>query len=307
MAIDVGSAAIDRAGNSDLSDYTFIAAENPANESGTINHIEVYIYSDTGTIEVASFYKTNGNTFSTRGSTGVLEVEVGLNVYNAPGDFTAFDINIGDYIGIHGVGSTIRIEQDSSGDGKWYKPGDYIPCTDTLFSWLVDRTISLYATGGVTGYTISVGSGSFTLTGQILNLLKGFKILISSGVFDWVGFSVTLTKGAVGYTITIEAGEFTETGQVVALLKGFNVIIESGTFNWTGFIAVLISSGFKIDAATGEYIIAGFPVLIRLKQGEWTIKRRPTDGWVEETKPSDGWEEETKPEDNWNEEEKPGG
>jgi len=147
MAIDVGAAAIDRASDADLNGYTFIAAENPANANGKINHIEIYISIDTGTIEVASFYKTNGNVFSTRGQTGILDVEVGLNVFNAPADFTAFDINAGDYIGVHGAGANIRIEQDSSGDGKWYHFGDDIPCTDTTFSWLTDRTISLYATG----------------------------------------------------------------------------------------------------------------------------------------------------------------
>jgi hypothetical protein len=157
--IDVGSAAIDRASSADTANYTTVAAENPANASGTINHIEIYMNSAGAgaTIDVASFYVVSGNNLSTRGSSGNLTVVVGLNTFNAPGDFTAFDINVGDYIGFYSSSTGLpRIEQDITGSGKWYKPGDYIPCTDTVFTWLADRTISLYAEGS-TGAPPAVG------------------------------------------------------------------------------------------------------------------------------------------------------
>ncbi|MBA7547789.1 hypothetical protein ES705_40225 [subsurface metagenome] len=70
----------------------------------------------------------------------------GLNIFNAPEDFTAFDINEGDYIGL--FGDDIAIEQDTSGGvGWWYVTEDAVPCTNKLFTFLADRTISLYATG----------------------------------------------------------------------------------------------------------------------------------------------------------------
>jgi len=146
--IDVGTDASDRGSSSDRAGYTTIATENPANASGTINHIEIFINgTPSGVIDVASFEQVSTNTFTSRGSSGDLSVVTGLNIFNAPADFTAFDINAGDYIGFFANATAMRIEMDTSGNGYWYSYADRIPCTNQLFSVTADRTISLYATG----------------------------------------------------------------------------------------------------------------------------------------------------------------
>lgn len=162
--IDVGSAAIVRASSADTAGYTTIATENPANASGTIDHIEIYMNSVLGAIiDVAAFEQVSANTFTSRGSSGNLNVVVGLNTFNAPGDFTAFDITAGDYIGFYGGGPTNRIEQDTTGDGKWYSYADRIPCTNQLFTVTASRTISLYATGSTGEAPPEVGAQPFIL------------------------------------------------------------------------------------------------------------------------------------------------
>jgi len=164
--IDVGSAATDRGSSADTLGYTTIATENPANASGTIDHIEIFMNSATSAvIDVAAFEQVDTNTFTSRGSSGNLNVVAGLNTFNAPGDFTAFDIEAGDYIGFYGSGTANRIEQDTSGDGKWYSYADRIPCTNQLFTAVASRTISLYAEG-----TISGGPPAPKIQSQILIL-----------------------------------------------------------------------------------------------------------------------------------------
>lgn len=150
--IDVGAAASDRGSSSDTLGYTTIATENPANASGTINHIEIFMNTATAAvIDVAAFEHLGSNYFTSRGSSGNLNVVAGLNTFNAPTDFTAFDIEAGDYIGFYGSGTANRIEQDTSGDGKWTNFADNIPCTNQLFSVVASRTISLYAEGSIGG------------------------------------------------------------------------------------------------------------------------------------------------------------
>lgn len=142
--IDVGAPAIDR-DSYGASAYTWIGKENPANATGTIDHIEIWATGN-GNIEVASFEEVSENTFTTRGSSGLLTVLTGLNIFNAPGDFTAFDINEEDYIGIY-TGTAYGVDITYSGEGMWFQSGDLIPCTNQSFNWYATATISLYATG----------------------------------------------------------------------------------------------------------------------------------------------------------------
>lgn len=144
--IVVGSAAIDRSSSSGYN-TTCIATENPANASGVIDHIEIYMSTIVGgIIDVAAFEQVGANIFTSRGSSGNLTAAVGLNTFDAPGDFTAFDINAGDYIGVY-IMSSESIDRANTGSGYWTNGGDEIPCTDLTFTFTASRTISLYAEG----------------------------------------------------------------------------------------------------------------------------------------------------------------
>ena len=145
MSIIVGSSAINRAA-SDVG-KTNIIKENPATATGTIDHLEAYIadvsYARTDVV-FASFIDEGSNTFSSRGNTPVLTGAEGLNEWDAPGDFTAFDINSGDYIGAYIEGS---IDLDNSGEGVWVVDGNQIPEESGVYTFWDDMTRSIYASG----------------------------------------------------------------------------------------------------------------------------------------------------------------
>lgn len=139
--IDIGNPAIDRA-TSLLTDRTYIDRVNPANASGIINKVEIYV--DTPgmfNIKIATFYVVDGNNLSTRDSEAVDDV--------GSAGYHSFDVNIdveaGDYIGIYMKSGTL--DRSTAGTGHWYLAGDQIPCSNVTFTPYSDDTMSLYGTG----------------------------------------------------------------------------------------------------------------------------------------------------------------
>jgi len=168
MAIDVGPPATDQASSGDS--YTIINATNPANATGTIDHIEIYGAAlDATGDQVGSYFLVSGTSFTSRGNTDVdLPIATGLNEYDAPGDFAAFAINITDYIGFH-QGEDDTIDRDigaPSGDGCWYKTGDYCPCTNEAFEYY-DADYSVSATGIELGGVAPTGVFCGPLVGSL--------------------------------------------------------------------------------------------------------------------------------------------
>jgi len=145
MAIDVGIDATLQSSN--ISNYTFVEEQNPANATGTLDHLEVYCgAAGTGTADFGSFYVVSGANLSTRDTALGLAVGAALNTFDAPGDFTAFNINIGDYIGVSVAGMGQRYKT-STGTGVWIISGDYVPCTNQAFTYLANWRSAIYATG----------------------------------------------------------------------------------------------------------------------------------------------------------------
>jgi hypothetical protein len=140
--IDIGAAAIDRASRVNLL-YTFVEGSNPANDTGKIDTVEMWLdIAGTG-IEVATFIHEGSNVLSTRDYEAIGSVAAGSKQ-----TFTGLNMDVatGDYIGICGTAG--EIDTDSSGGtGLWYKSGDNIPCTSQTFAWIADYIISLYGTG----------------------------------------------------------------------------------------------------------------------------------------------------------------
>lgn len=140
--IDIGSAAIDRAYANSIAD-TWIVKENPANANGTITSIEIYCNQALQNCEVATFYSTGIDEFSTRDTHFIGTVTAGSKQ-----TFSGLDIDVetGDYLGYYASGG--KDENDNSGTGVWFKyDTDAIPCTETGFTFIDDATISFYGTG----------------------------------------------------------------------------------------------------------------------------------------------------------------
>jgi len=177
MTIDVGPGCGNR-GFTWPANYSLIVKDNPANAAGTIDYVCVYADSDMSGIEFASFADEGSEVLSTNGNTSGSNLgAIGdqQNEYNAPGDFTAFNINVGEYIGIYWSGG--NIDRDSSGfAGMWWVANDQIPCSSVTFNLEVDDTISLYAIGTEAGgetYELSALISGASATGSPgMNVLR---------------------------------------------------------------------------------------------------------------------------------------
>ena len=145
--INVGAAAIDRDASA-LMTGTWISKEGPADGSGTITLIKIYVAYNIEDLEVAFFELVDTNTFTTRSvsgnlgnfATGYHEIEVSMAIVE------------GDRIGCYGCAG--YMERAASGDGVWREwDVDYIPCTNQLFTFVDANTISLHGVGE----TVAVG------------------------------------------------------------------------------------------------------------------------------------------------------
>lgn len=138
--IDIGSEAINR--DTYASSGTIIERGNPANASGKITSVEIYAYENLQNCQVATFYETDTNKFSTRDYETIGSVTKGSKQ-----TFTVdLDVAAGDYLGIYYSGGAIEV--DSFGDGFWYRLSvDHIPCTEQAFYFTSNKTMSLYGTG----------------------------------------------------------------------------------------------------------------------------------------------------------------
>ena len=144
--IDIGTAAIGRTYTTDWQ-TTKIVVANPANASGKITSVEIYASDTMLSCKVATFYLVSGTTFSTRDWE-----EVGEVLEGAKRTFEVdIDVQEGDYIGIKFSGGALY--SSNSGSGRWTLFGDEIPCTESVFSFTDNKTISLFGTGE----TVAVG------------------------------------------------------------------------------------------------------------------------------------------------------
>ena len=137
MAIDVGAAAIDRA-TTTPADNTFIAQENPANETGTLDTVEVYGVSS-GTITVGTFFGS-GTSWTSRDS-ATFSISAGFNQETG----LSIDVVEGDLIGFWISGGII--DRDFSGDGYFFLSGDQFGAGQQTYTDTADRTLSVHATG----------------------------------------------------------------------------------------------------------------------------------------------------------------
>jgi len=138
----VGSRAINRSSYYP-SDSTLIVAERPATFSGKITYIEIFAYQAMASVTVATFTQVAENVFTARDSEFIGDVG---------GDFKRpfgvdLDVVEGDVIGI--FWNAGYIERDDKGSGIWIKTGNQTSCNEVIFSFVSNRTISLYANRNV--------------------------------------------------------------------------------------------------------------------------------------------------------------
>jgi hypothetical protein len=157
-AIDIGDEPTDRASN-DPPGYTMVPKGNPANDTGTIDTVELWV-NQPGTFEVATFYVVAGTNLTTRASASLGALGGSYNIITG----LSLAVQTGDYLGYHSADGSLD-RGATGGLGTLYKAGDYIPCTNAAFTDTADYVTSLKGTGSTPGTSnlkslVSVGQAS---------------------------------------------------------------------------------------------------------------------------------------------------
>lgn len=143
--IDIGSPAIDRTWDF-AGVRTIIVKNNPANNTGKIDEVEIYPFSGYSLVNcrVATFISEGGDVLSTRDYEIIGAVPGGSKQTFSGKDM---DVVAGDYIGLS-YDSGGRLEATSGGyQGVWRIGTAEIPCSSVTFNPHSASTISLYGTG----------------------------------------------------------------------------------------------------------------------------------------------------------------
>lgn len=141
--IDIGNSAIDRDDGFGVDGRTTVNKNNPANASGTITTVEMWVDVALNNIKIATFFVVSSNNLSTR-DTHTIEgvIDIGYNEFSG----LSIAVEAGDYIGIQSTHGTMS--RGAVGlVGLWYAESLFIPCTNETFTSLADWGISLYGTG----------------------------------------------------------------------------------------------------------------------------------------------------------------
>jgi len=214
MAIDIGSAVIDRGGYYDAG-ATRIVKENPANASGRITSVDIWAEATIMSAIIATFYRPDPsghpNNFTARDSQLIGEIVLGAK--------RTFEVDLkvesGDYIGMYWRYAGDHVERDTSGDGMWFKLDDQVSCENTEFTFNADNTMSLGASGFesisptiTTQSATSIknvyctGNGNVTHEGYADIIERGFEYGYTE-VATWSVKETGTDLGSGAYTLTL--------------------------------------------------------------------------------------------------------
>lgn len=138
--INVGPAAINRASSS-YKGYTVLDLSYPADATGLITTITVYVATQITTAKIGIFYLSSGTTYVCRSSytTGVLTTT--LNTLGG----LSLAVVLGDFIGIYYADGAI--DMSSSGGSSVYVSGEYADVGDSASYSAQSTDLSLHGEG----------------------------------------------------------------------------------------------------------------------------------------------------------------
>ena len=120
------------------------------------------------------------------------------------------------------------------------------------------KLVVTYTTGPT--HTLECATGSYTLTGQDIGLLRTYRILIETGNYALTGIDVGLSKA---YKLVCETGSYILTGTDTTLKATYKLVCAVGNYTLTG-IDVAISKAYKIACASGSYALTGIDTNLKV-------------------------------------------
>ena len=103
---------------------------------------------------------------------------------------------------------------------------------------------------------LTVGPGTFTVTGTAASLFRSLALAASSGIFTLTG---TVAGLGIGYVLRCDPGSLTLTGPTVSLAISYANGCSSGSFTLTETAASLLRSSI-VSASSGTFTLAGTDV-----------------------------------------------
>ena len=149
--IDIGAEATNRS-SAIINGSTLLDNTNVANDTGTLDTIEIWASSALAGCKVGTFYEDGGATkYTARDSVTLGSVTQGSKqtfTVDSSSNPIALDVETGDLIGIYYSAGTL--ERDASGGSCWLKTGDQMSVSQGTF---VSRVyiLSVKATGASAG------------------------------------------------------------------------------------------------------------------------------------------------------------
>ncbi len=183
------------------------------------------------------------------------EIRIGSIMGNIGGEFTSFDLWYLNLADVTTPGNDRQFNADSSGGTGNVLPND-IGTDATLVNFPTDDSQWVDVSSGI---TITVDSGSYTVTGTDVILVDppaAETIVINSGAYSISGTSINLVTD---YVEVVTSGSYTYTGTNVNLVADYKEVISSGSYAYTGTDVILIDppvSG-SITIQSGLYTLAG--------------------------------------------------
>jgi hypothetical protein len=152
--IDVGDGATNRA-NFYIGTQTIVDNNNPANDTGVLDTVEIYINADgLGTFDhYVGTFSGSGKSWTNRDYANVGAISSGEGLKTFTG--LSIDVVTNDTMGWYCNDKTCKIEADSIGGGDcYYLLGNQFGAGTKTYTELTDAILSIYATGE----TVAVGS-----------------------------------------------------------------------------------------------------------------------------------------------------
>lgn len=134
-------------------------------------------------------------------------------------------------------------------------------------------TIAVRPAAGAGSYTLTLDSGSLSLTGNAAAIKAGRKITADVGSYAQTGNAVTLRHG---YRIVAESGAYSLTGNAAGLRAARLLPLASGAYSLNGS-ALTLQGAHKLTADSGVYALTGNVVVLKaarrlsLDSGSYTL------------------------------------
>lgn len=173
--IYVGRPAIDRT-SSGYADYTMVNQGLVANDSGIIDTVGIWSWSNLTSCKVIIFSQVDATHLTARSFASLAEVVSGAErifKVDSAGKPLSLNIVAGDLIGVYALTGLIR-RATSGFDNVLYLAGDQSACSNKAFSAFSEDCISIYGTG--TTVAVGIKWNGVTITkwnGQVITKLNG--------------------------------------------------------------------------------------------------------------------------------------